>query len=126
VYVNTGKVTPEQLQVATYDELLDLKLKVDEDIGEIQIKITQAKAKAVKGEFSNPDWFARINTAKHIKRALSQRLQREIGKRGKAEREQRNVKHESSYSERLHRAMDEVLDPQTKQKILQLAQAQVG
>jgi len=59
----------------TEAELLDLKEETDLAIASIKIQIEDAKAKAGDGEYSNRDWWRRVNNARRIKGLQSQQIQ---------------------------------------------------
>jgi hypothetical protein len=57
------------------EQLLEWKLQVETDLGDIQQQISEAKARAFQGDYSDPDWFQRANHSLRMKKRLTQQLQ---------------------------------------------------
>lgn len=73
---------------ASKDELLALKLKVDEDIASISLQIAEAKARAATtGDYSDRSWFLKANHAQRYYGQYSQRIQIELSRVKKEEKE---------------------------------------
>ena len=64
------------------EELIDLKLKVDNEILYVKNQIEDAKAKLITdGEYSDPKWYSKINGARRFLGIASQKIQAEMAKR---------------------------------------------
>ena len=108
-----------QLDGAEYDELVDLKLVVDQEILSISDDLAKAKTKLIQdGAWSDPDWFRRATMAKRIKGQLSQRIQLLMSRKKKIIKEQNRAKDESNQVRLLFDAMNTVLTPEQKKQVV--------
>lgn len=60
------------------DQILEWKLEIEKDLGEIRLQIDTAKAKAINGDYSDPVWFANVHGAKKVQGLLSQMCQQRL------------------------------------------------
>lgn len=80
-------IETDDLTVFQMEALLDT---IVERCDSIASQHMQATAKARTGEYSDPDWFRRMVTAKRKMNQVREKLRAEIGARKKAERMQDN------------------------------------
>jgi len=73
--IDTKRTLPD-LQSMTRQQLLELKLLVNEEINAIKSQLEAAKTTQHQtGEYANPDWFRRANSALRIKQMQIQKIQ---------------------------------------------------
>ncbi len=71
------------------EQLIDLKWNEEHELDDIKTQIGAAKANAVKGQYSDPDWWARVNESLRNKQRFIQKIQwtlRETRSNGMEER----------------------------------------
>lgn len=94
--------------------------EVEEDIAAIRAKIDRAKAdKIITGQYSDPDWFARVNAALRFKGMEHQRLQRIAGRLARQERAASARRFEQAFVDQARK----VLKPDTFAAIIDRARA---
>lgn len=120
-YRDSNRVSRKDLAEAIEDDLLELKVLVDDEIGHIAEQLTEAKAKAAStGDYSDADWYRRATSAKRIKGRLSQRIQNELARRKRARIESNAHQQREGKLHFLLEAMNQVLTPEQKEKVLDL------
>ena len=83
----TDHTEHDRPEPTTLAEAHDRLAEVEEDIAAIRAKIDRAKAdKIITGQYSDPDWYARVNAALRFKGMEHQRLQRIAGRLAREER----------------------------------------
>jgi len=117
-YRREGRLSGEDLKAASYDELLDLKVLVDENTAQIREQLDSAKSDAAAtGIYADRNWFRSATAAMRIKGQLGQRIQNEIRRKKQLEKEERQMEqHDREWL--LMRAMDEVLTSEQKQRVV--------
>jgi hypothetical protein len=84
IEVGGNRISVSDLDLMSRYKLIDLKLQIDSELADIKRQIQAAKTRlATTGEYSNPEWFARISAARQIKGYQSQLLQSKIAKKSK-------------------------------------------
>lgn len=81
--------------------------EVEEDIAAIRAKIDRARAdKITSGQYSDPDWYARVNAALRFKGMEHQRLLRIAGRMARAERSAASHRFEQAFIDQARRVLD--------------------
>lgn len=82
----------------TIEEAHQRLAETEESIAAIRAKIDRAKAdKIADGEYSDPDWWARVHAALRFKGMEHQRLLRIVGRLGRQERAERADRFEQAF-----------------------------
>lgn len=76
------------------DQILEWKLEIEKDLGEIRLQIDTAKAKAIGGDYADPVWFANAHGAKKCQGLLSQMCQQRLTVLKKVKKEQEETQSE--------------------------------
>ena len=119
-YRNKLKITPKMLKDALDDELITLKELVCEDITMISIQLDKAKAEfKTDGIPSNNAWFQNASAAKKIKGQLNLKIQNELGRRKKIQKEKNREQHEKDLVNSLLKAINLALTPEQKERVLE-------
>ncbi|MBN1326244.1 hypothetical protein JW977_04700 [Candidatus Falkowbacteria bacterium] len=120
-YRNKMKINDEMISNAADEELTTLLENVNEDIAIITIQLDKAKVDLkVTGLRADPEWFQKASAAKKIKGQLSQRIQNELSRRKKVRREKNRQQSEKEGVRSLLRAINLVLTPEQKKKVLDM------
>lgn len=118
-YQGNGNVSKESLKAASEDELIDLKIEVDDDIIRITDQINAAKAEHIEsGSYANADWYRRATTAKKIKGHLSQRIQIELARKKEERKKKDHERRDIDRAGYLLEAMKQVLTPEQYEKVI--------
>jgi hypothetical protein len=89
-------VSVEELPLMAFDELINIKTKIEEDLDYIKNQIDHAKVLNKQGIPSDPEWFVRVNHAKRILGRKSQKIQMELSKR-RDKMKQHHLRYENTF-----------------------------
>jgi hypothetical protein len=124
-YQQKGRLYPPDLLNASIDDLLQVKLLVDGDSSNIEAQLVEARGNAFRdrNQYADPEWYKNATIAKKAKGRLSQMIQLEIGRK-RREAYAKKVQEDSElFKRKLLRAMDALLTPELKQKVIELARS---
>lgn len=117
LYKETSRVDREDLEEAMEQELLDLKILVDEDIMHIGLQLDDAKTALVTtGEYADAQWYRDATAAKKIKGHLSQQIQNLIGAIKRRRKESLDV----VQFETMREVLKEILTEEQEQEVWDL------
>lgn len=122
-----SKLTKDLIAAMTPEEIESEILIALRDINQIRAQIDMAKAEHKQGAgYANASWFARANTALHIRGREHQMLQLEFSKKRKAANEIKAKRDNEEFERRFMTNAKRVLPPETYQAIMVTTQAELG
>ena len=100
------------------DDLLSIKLRVDDSIRDVKAQVDEARASAAaEGAYADRDWWQRANGFIRIASRFSQEIQLEIRRRKTSEKSRNREIDQQSYATALKKVMNELLTGVQKQAI---------
>ncbi len=120
IYEVHQRVTKSELEEASLDELKELLRIVNQKSSTIAAALTATRSRVASlGGQIDEDWVHRATMAKKATGRLSQAIQTEIGRKGREQKQKNRQNHDATFEQLVRKAMDNVLSPELKDKVLQ-------
>lgn len=115
---------PKTVEGKTREQLLEMKLQVDEERAKIKSQIAKAQALAMEtGEYSDRDWYRRANNAMSAFGRQSQRIQGAIAQRRDEKKRQNILDNPRTWEREFITATKRFVSPELYERICQAAHA---